>query len=210
MNAPFPALFPMFLKLAGRSCVVVGGGTIAESKVESLLASDAVVIVVSPTLTAKLQHQDSNGSLSWIPRRFDPTDLDGAFLVIAATSDDGVNELVFREAERRGILCNAVDQPPRCHFYFPAVVRRGALQIAISTGGLSPSLARRLREEFEADFGPEYGEWLLWLGTVREALMQRKLDFATRKRLLAYLARRESFDRWRTARQPKPQLQEVA
>ena len=210
MNAPSSALFPMFVKLAGRSCVVVGGGTIAESKVESLLAADAAVVVVSPTLTAKLQHQHSIGSLNWIPRRFDPIDLDGAFLVIAATSDDSVNELVFQEAESRGILCNAVDQPPRCHFYFPAVVRRGALQIAISTGGLSPSLARRLREEFEAEFGSEYEEWLLWLGTVRETLMQRKLDFATRKRLLAYLARRESFDRWRTAHGSNPELQEVA
>jgi len=210
MNAPSPALFPMFVKLAGRSCVVVGGGAIAESKVESLLASDAAVIVVSPTLTAKLQHQHSIGSLSWMPRRFDPTDLDGAFLVIAATSDDNINELVFREAERRGILCNAVDQPPRCHFYFPAVVRRGALQIAISTGGLSPSLASRLRAEFEREFGPEYEAWLLWLGTVRETLMQRRLDFATRKRLLAYLVRRESFERWRTAHRSSPELQEVA
>jgi siroheme synthase (precorrin-2 oxidase/ferrochelatase) len=84
------------------------------------------------------------------------------------------------------------------------------LQIAISTAGLSPSLARRLREEFEAEFGPEYEEWLLWLGTVRESLMQRKLDFATRKRLLSYLARRESFDRWRAANLRKRTLREAA
>jgi precorrin-2 dehydrogenase/sirohydrochlorin ferrochelatase len=205
-----PALFPIFVKLAGRRCLVVGGGTVAESKVESLLASGASVTVVSPTLTAKLQRQHRNESLIWIPRYFDPTDLDGTFLVIAATSNDSVNELVFREAEHRVILCNAVDQPQRCHFYFPAVVKRGPLQIAISTNGLSPSLAARLRAEFEREFGPEYEAWLLWLGTVRDSLMRRKLSFSTRKRLLAYLARRESFEHWRAARRPKPELQEVA
>src|SRR6516164_9313618 len=205
-----PALFPIFVKLAGRHCVVVGGGTIAESKVGSLLASGAVVSVVSPTLTTNLHRRHLQGSLTWIPRCFDPTDLDGAFLVIAATSVDSVNELVYREADRRGILCNAVDQPPRCHFYFPAVVRRGALQIAISTGGLSPSLAARLRAEIEKEFGPEYEAWLLWLGKVRESLIERQLDFTTRKRLLAYLARRDSFERWRVANLRKRALREAA
>jgi precorrin-2 dehydrogenase/sirohydrochlorin ferrochelatase len=200
----------MFVKLSGRRCVVVGGGAIAESKVESLLQAGADVIIISPALSPRLDELQLGGRFAWIPRRFQPCDLEGSFLVVAATSDDRVNELVFREAERRGILCNAVDQPPRCHFYFPAVVRRGALQIAISTAGLSPSLAARLRAEFESELGPEYEEWLLWLGTVRETLMQRRLDFATRRRLLAYLARRESFERWRTAHQPKPKFQEVA
>src|SRR5215469_2391013 len=205
-----PALFPMFVKLAGRSCVVVGGGSVAASKVESLLPAGANVTVVSPELSARLDELQLEGRLAWIPRRFQPCDMNGAFLVIAATSDDIVNELVFREAERRGILCNAVDQPPRCNFYFPAVVRRGPLQIAISTNGLSPSLAQRLRKEFEVSFGPEYEEWLVWLGAVRETLMQRKLDFGTRRRLLAYLARPESFERWRTNNSRKHVLQEVA
>ncbi len=210
MSTPHASLFPMFVKLSGRRCVVVGGGTVAETKVESLLASGADVTVVSPKLSASLAQQERLGSFAWKARRFNPSDLDGAFLIIAATSDDGVNELIFREADRRGILCNAVDQPPRCHFYFPAVVRRGALQIAISTAGLSPSLAQRLRKELEAMFGPEYEEWLRWLGAVREALMKRKLDFGTRKRLLAYVARRESFERWRAARTSKRALQVAA
>ena len=205
-----PALFPMFVKLAGRSCVVVGGGTIAALKVESLLHAGANVTVVSPKLSARLDELQLEGRLAWIPRRFQPCDVNGAFLVIAATSDDSVNELVFREAERSGILCNAVDQPPRCNFYFPAVVRRGPLQIAISTNGLSPSLAQRLRKEFEVSFGSEYEGWLLWLGAVREALMERKLNFATRKRLLAYLARRDSFERWRAANFGKHALREPA
>ena len=205
-----PALFPMFVKLAGRSCLVVGGGLVAASKVESLLHAGANVTVVSPKLNSRLDELRVEGQLAWIPRRFEPCDANGAFLVIAATSDNIVNELVFREAERRGILCNAVDQPPLCNFYFPAVVRRGALQIAISTAGLSPSLAARLRAEFEKEFGPEYETWLTWLGTVREALMQRKLDFATRKRLLAYLARRDSFEQWRAGNFGTRGLREAA
>lgn len=210
MSTSSAALFPMFVKLTGRRCVVVGGGTVAESKVESLLASGADLTVVSPKLSAGLARQERQGSFVWSVRRFDPSDLEGAFLVIAATSNDAVNELIFREADRRGILCNAVDQPPRCHFYFPAVVRRGALQIAVSTAGLSPSLARRLRKELEAEFVPEYEEWLQWLGAVRQALMDRKIDFDTRKRLLAYLARRESFERWWDARLNHRALQEAA
>lgn len=203
MNPSNAALFPMFVKLAGRRCVVVGGGDIAESKVESLLMSGASVTVVSPTLTADLTGQARRGSFEWLAHRFEICDLDGAFLVIAATSDEATNELIFREADRRGILCNAVDQPPRCHFYFPAVVRRGALQIAISTAGLSPSLAQRLRKELEVEFGPEYGEWLDWLGRVRAALMERSIDFATRKRVLARLASREVLDRLQVARKLK-------
>jgi precorrin-2 dehydrogenase / sirohydrochlorin ferrochelatase len=195
MSNPNAALFPMFVKLSGRRCVVVGGGPIGESKVGSLLTSGADVTVVSPKLTERLAEEAQRGTFAWTVRAFEPSDLDGAFLVIAATSDEDTNELIFREADRRGILCNAVDQPPRCHFYFPAVVRRGALQIAISTAGLSPSLAQRLRKELEVEFGPEYEEWLDWLGRIRQTLMERGTDFDTRKRVLARLASREVFDR---------------
>jgi precorrin-2 dehydrogenase/sirohydrochlorin ferrochelatase len=205
-----PRLFPMFVKLWGRRCVVVGGGSIAASKVESLLHAGADVSVISPALSTRLEELQLQGCLSWIPRHFQPCDLDGAFLVIAATSNDDVNELVFGEADRRGILCNAVDQPPRCHFYFPAVVRRGALQIAISTGGLSPSLSARLRADFDKDLDPEYEAWLLWLGRMREILVERKLSFATRKRLLASLVRRESFERWRAGNLRKRVPREAA
>ena len=210
MTTPTAALFPMFVKLVGRRCVVVGGGAIAESKVASLLASGAKVIVVSPNLTPVLARKARLGAFTWYERRFDACDLYDAFLVIAATSEDAVNEWVYREADRRGVLCNAVDQPPRCHFYFPAVVHRGALQIAISTAGLSPSLAQRLRKELEAQIGPEYEEWLGWLGRVRAALMERRLDFATRKQLLARLASREIFDRWQLSRKRKRTQQEAA
>ena len=210
MSASPAALFPMFVKLERRRCVVAGGGPIAESKVGSLLASGAEVIVVSPTLTEPLAELERRGALTWLAREFETADLDEAFLVIAATGDEAINELVFQEAERRGVLCNAVDQPPRCHFYFPAVVRRGALQIAISTSGLSPSLAQRLRKQFEVEFGPEYADWLQWLGAVRETLMQRGIDFGTRRHLLAGLASSETFERWLVSRKQKGIQQEAA
>jgi precorrin-2 dehydrogenase/sirohydrochlorin ferrochelatase len=204
------SLFPMFVKLAGRRSLVVGGGAIAEGKVESLLHAGANVTVVSPALTENLERLHRQGAFTWHPRLFDPADVSGAFLVIAATSDNVTNEAVFRIADARGILCNAVDQPDSCHFYYPSVVQRGDLQIAISTSGRSPLLAQRLRQEFEAQFGPEYAEWLQWLGAAREALMARKLSFRVRKRLLANLVRREAFERWRVARNRKSQLPEAA
>lgn len=203
-------LFPMFVKLAGRRCVVVGGGPVAEGKVESLITAAARVTVVSPGLTEKLERLHRRGEFEWHARRFVVSDLDSAFLVIGATSDDGTNEAVYREADRKSILCNAVDQPARCHFYYPAVVRRGDLQIAISTAGQSPSLAQRLRKELEAQFSPEYGRWVRWLGMVRQALMARKLAFRTRQRLLGYLSRHESFERWQAAQPRKPELREAA
>ena len=201
------ALFPVFLKLEGRNCLVVGGGTIGESKVKSLLVTGARISLVAPKITRALEQQAKQAAIVWHPREFEVSDLLGVFVVIAATSNDEVNDLIFREADRRGILCNAVDQPPRCHFYFPAIVRRGALQIAISTAGLSPSLARRLRQELEEQFGPEYEGWLAWLGRLRAALMSKGLSFEARKRLLDRLASRELFDRIQARNSSKKSLQ---
>ncbi len=198
MSSSAPAPFPMFVKLQGRNCLVVGGGAIAESKVQSLLAAGGTVRLVAPQVTLALAEFARLQRIAWTARAFETVDLDGVFLVIAATSDEKVNELIFREADRRNVLCNAVDQPPRCHFYFPAVVRRGALQIAISTAGLSPALAQRLRKELEAEFGPEYEEWLERLGRVRAWLMRKGINFERRKSLLHRLASREAFKRAQT------------
>jgi precorrin-2 dehydrogenase/sirohydrochlorin ferrochelatase len=203
MSSSAPALFPMFVKLQGRNCLVVGGGEIAESKVQSLLAAGARVRLVAPQVTLTLAEYARLQCVTWSARAFETADLDGVFLVIAATSDDEINELIFREADRRDVLCNAVDQPPRCHFYFPAVVRRGALQIAISTAGLSPALAQRIRKELEAEFGPEYEKWLERLGRVRAWLMRKGTEFERRKRLLHRLASREAFNRAQTRRSSK-------
>jgi len=206
MSASAPGLVPMFVKLQGRECLVVGGGMIAESKVQSLLAAGARVRLVAPRVTTALAEHARLSSITWVAREFEVADLAGVFLVIAATNNDEVNELVFRQADRRNVLCNAVDQPPRCHFYFPAVVRRGHLQIAVSTSGLSPALAQRIRKDLEHQFGAEYEEWLERLGRVREWLMRKDRDPERRKLLLHRLASREAFERARRRRSAKTSI----
>lgn len=188
------SLFPMFLKLSGRECLVVGAGRIGEPKIESLLQAEAKVRVVAPRATRKVTVQALGGLILWEPRKFIPTDLDGVFLVVAATNSPRVNRQIFREAQHRNVLCNVVDDPPHCDFYYPAVVRRGQLQIAISTGGQSPSLAQRLRQQLEQQFGSEYAGWVEQLGEARRQLLRKSLSARRRKALLHQLASRESLE----------------
>jgi precorrin-2 dehydrogenase / sirohydrochlorin ferrochelatase len=190
------SLFPMFVKLRDRLCVVVGGGQIAETKIPGLLAAEAKVRVIAPEVTESLAAQAREGQIEWVGKTFETQDLSGAYLVVAATSAIEVNHEIFREAEARGILCNAVDDPDYCHFYYPSVVRRGALQIAISTEGLSPALAQRLRRELEIQFGPEYEPWVHWLGAARRFLRAKNEDPEETRRLLHQLASREMFDKY--------------
>lgn len=190
------SLFPIFVKLAGRLVVVIGGGHVAEAKIPGLLSAGARIRLVAPSITPQIAEWVRFGKIDWLPKEFEAADLDGAFLVIAATSAPGVNEAVFREAETRGLLCNAVDDIDHCHFYYGAVVQRGDLQIAISTNGKSPSLAQRLRKEFEAQFGPEYEVWLEWLGAAREALRASSPSSDTARKLLHELATRPMFEQF--------------
>lgn len=183
------SLFPMFLKLQNRPCLVVGAGAIGEGKAQSLLEAGALVCVVSPRATQRLQELAATGAINWLRRKFTPADLDGKSLVIAATSSPSVNELVFRESRRRHVLCNAVDDPPHCDFFYGAVVRRGDLQIAISTNGKSPAFAQRLRELLEQQFGPEFAEKVDDLGAAREKLFRSKTEPSLRKQLLHRMAR---------------------
>lgn len=185
------SLFPLFVKLDGRPCLVVGAGPVGEAKIASLLRAGANVRVVAPRATHTVRAWARAGRIFWEARGFDPADLEGAFLVVAATSSVDLHERVFREAKRRGVLCNVVDDPERCDFYYPAVVQRGALQIAISTGGLSPALAQRLRRELEQQFGPEYEAWVEQLGQARQELFTRVMDPERRRRLLHRLASRD-------------------
>jgi precorrin-2 dehydrogenase / sirohydrochlorin ferrochelatase len=187
-------LFPMFLKLEGRSCLVVGAGKIGESKIRSLLIAGAKVRVIAPRATPAVEAWERAGVLTWQAREFEAANLDSIFLVVAATSSIDVNDQVYREAQRRQILCNVVDDPERCDFYYPAVVRRGDLQVAISTAGKSPALAQRLRREFAAQLAPVYAGWIEELGRVRKQLFGRKLDPEHRRKLLHELATRESFE----------------
>jgi precorrin-2 dehydrogenase/sirohydrochlorin ferrochelatase len=178
------SLFPMFVNLDGRRCLVIGAGNVGEAKIESLLATAASVHVVAPKATSKVREWAREGRIEWHAREYVPADLAGVFLVIAATSSRALHDEIYAEAKSRGVLCNTVDEPERCDFYFPAVVRRGDLQIAISTGGLSPALAQRLRKELEEQFGPEWEAWVAQLGRTREELMSLPMPPEQRKRLL--------------------------
>jgi len=190
------SLLPIFVKLRDRLVVVVGGGAIAEGKIEGLLAAEARVRVVAPQVTPAITQWISQEKVEWQAKTFAPADLDGAFLVIAATSAAGVNEAVFHGAEARGILCNAVDDIEHCHFYYGSVVQRGDLQIAISTNGKSPALAQRLRLLLEKQFGPEYELWLEWLGAARELLRSGDNSADSKKVLLHHLASEPMFERF--------------
>jgi len=188
------SLFPIFLKLDGRSCLVVGAGEVAESKIAALIEAGAVVRVVAPRATPGIEQRAKDGELRWLPRAFELEDLDGVFLVVVATSSRELNEHIFLEAQKRGALCNVVDDPPHCDFYYPSVVRRGDLQFAISSAGHSPALAQRLRKEFDRQLEPEYTQWLVCLGRVRRGLYRRSMDNSLRHALLHRLASRERFE----------------
>jgi siroheme synthase-like protein len=190
------SLLPIFVKLRNRLVVVVGGGAIAEGKIESLLAAEARVRIVAPQVTPAIAKWIEQGTVDWHAKAFAPPDLDGAFLVVAGTSAPGVNEAVFAEADARGILCNAVDDIEHCHFYYGSVVQRGDLQIAISTNGKSPALAQRLRVLLEKQFGPEYELWLEWLGAARELLRAGDNSADSKKVLLHHLASEPMFERF--------------
>ena len=187
-------LFPMFLNLSARPCLVVGAGAIAESKMASLLEAGGRVRVVAPEATAQVRSWAQANTLEWHQRAFESDDLAGMFLVIAATSSTELHERIFEEATRRGVLCNIVDVPRLCDFYYPSVVQRGALQIAISTAGQSPALAQRIRKQLEDQFGPEYEEWLAQLGEARDRLHSTDMDPNDRKRLLHAQATEEAFE----------------
>lgn len=186
-------LFPMFLKLSGRRCLVVGAGQVGEPKIRSLAECGASVHVVAPTAAAAVVEAASEGTITWAQRSYEVGDLDGIFLVIAATSSPEVNHGIFLEAQRRGILCNVVDDPPHCDFFYGAIVRRGHFQIAISTGGLSPALAQRLRRQMEDEFPPIYGHWLERLGRQRELLFKEVDDPEARRRLIHISASQDAF-----------------
>jgi precorrin-2 dehydrogenase/sirohydrochlorin ferrochelatase len=193
-------LFPMFLKLSDRPCLVVGAGAVAESKIASILEAGGRVRAVAPEATPQVRSWAESDAIEWRQRPFRPDDLDGMFLVVAATSSTELHQRIFDEATRRGVLCNIVDVPALCDFYYPSVVQRGSLQIAISTAGLSPALAQRLRKQLEDEFGPEYEEWLTQLGEARQKLHSAKMDPEERKRLLHQEASEEAFEAFRRNR----------
>jgi len=185
------SLFPIFLKLTGRPCIVIGAGHLAESKIASLRAADAAVTVIAPEARAVIAEQAAAGELKLLRRAYRPGDLAGAFLVVAATDSPAVNRAVFAEATATGALCNAVDDPPFCDFYFPSVVRRGELQIAISTAGKSPALAQQLRKDLNEQLPLDLGDWLDDLGNLRREVVAAEPLNESRRLLLHELAQRQ-------------------
>jgi siroheme synthase-like protein len=187
-------LLPIFVKLEGRRCLIVGAGAVAAQKIHGLLECGAALTVVAPAAHAEVRALAAAGRIVWIERAYHAADVTGHQLVIAATSDPQVNHSVYADAVAAGVLANAVDDPPYCDFYFGSVVRRGPLQIGISTAGESPALAQRLRQELEQALDDEAGAWLERLGALRRQVLATHAAGEARTTLLRALATREVCD----------------
>ncbi len=185
------SLLPIFLKLEGRRCLLVGAGNVALDKIGSLLKTGVRLRVVAPEARAEIRQLAQEGKLEWVQRPFESSDLDGNFLVITATDSHAVNGAVYREAVARGIACNSVDDIPNCDFFFGSVVRRGDLQIAISTAGESPAFAQRLRREIDEQLPEDLGPWLARVGELRREVLATHPSGEERKLLLHRLAERQ-------------------
>jgi precorrin-2 dehydrogenase/sirohydrochlorin ferrochelatase len=175
--------YPVLIHIEGKKVIVVGGGTVAERKIETLLEYGAVVYVVSRDLTPRLRKYSEEGTIGFLGQEFNEASLEEAFMVIAATDDPILNHKVSEKAKERGLLINAVDQPSDCNFIVPSVLRRGDLLIAVSTSGKSPALAKKLREALEERFGNEYESLLILMGRLREKILTQRLSREENKRI---------------------------
>ncbi len=186
--------YPIFLNLQGKLCVVVGGGRVAERKVQGLLRAGAKVKVISPRLTKRLVRLKEQGKIISHLRNFRAADLQNAYLAIAATNDHSVNEKVYEQAMKQKIPINVVDDPKHSSFIVPSLVKRGDLILAISTSGKSPALARFLRRKLEKDLGPEYSYLGKFLGVLRRRLLSSPIESKERQRIFGLLASERSLD----------------
>jgi precorrin-2 dehydrogenase len=180
--------YPVYLDLRDRPCLIVGGGQVAERKTLSLLEAGANVTVISPSLTQKLQELSQSGKIIHLPKTFDDKDLTGALLVIAATDSREVNTSIGRLCKKRNILVNVVTPPDESSFIVPSVVERGELLIAVSTSGMSPALSKKIRQELEERYGPEYEVFLRKMSMLRARLMNEVKDEGVRREILQALA----------------------
>ena len=193
--------YPAFVDIEGQPCLVVGGGAIAAEKIGPLLACGGVVTVISPDLTEELRDRADEGELRWFARRYEAGDVRGYRLVISATGSAEVNEGIYDDAEAEGIMVNVVDVPELCRYIVPSIVRQGDLCIAISTGGKSPALAKKIRRQLEGEFGAEYAVLLDLLGAFRPRMKARHPDeFETRARLWSSLVDSDLLDLIRAGR----------
>jgi len=161
------AYYPINLNISNRLCLVIGGGSVAARKIEALLLSEALVRVISPEVCGKISEFARRGQVEWVRREYQDSDLDGAFLVFAATNQPTVQQQVQAQAKNAGIMLNSADSPDQCDFQVPAKIRRGGLLIAVSTGGASPALSRQIKRRLCLQYGPEYGVLVDLLGTIR-------------------------------------------
>jgi len=192
--------YPIYLDLKGRDVLVVGGGAVAEGKALQLVEAGARVTVVSPELTEALRAAADRGEITHLGGFFAEEDLNRMFLVISATDDRKVNEMVAKAARERGALCNVVDQPDLCDFITPALVTRGGMQISVSTGGGSPTLAQRVKREVAALIGEEYGVLLQLAAEMRAEAKGRVADFERRKEVLRAFVESDALDLIRAGR----------
>jgi precorrin-2 dehydrogenase/sirohydrochlorin ferrochelatase len=184
----------MFIKLDGKQVVVVGAGKVGEPKIGGLLDTGARIRVIALDASLQVREWARQSRIELELRPFAAEDLEGAFLAVVATSSRALNERIYQEARRRGVLCNVVDVPDLCDFFYPAVVRRGDLQIAVSTAGQSPSLAQKIRQQLEKQYGPGYAEWVAELGATRKLILASDLDKERKLELLHSLASRQAVE----------------
>jgi precorrin-2 dehydrogenase/sirohydrochlorin ferrochelatase len=182
------------LKLEGKRCIVVGAGKVGQPKIGGLLDTGGRVKVIALEASETVREWAREGKITLELRAFVPRDLDGTFLAIVATASSVLNQTIYQEAQRRGVLCNVVDVPEYCDFYYPAVVRRGDFQIAVSTNGQSPSLAQKIRQQLERQFGPAYEHWVAELGATRKLVLASDLDPQRKRELLHSLASRQALE----------------
>jgi siroheme synthase-like protein len=189
-----PPLLPVFLKMKGRPCLIVGGGRIALEKIRVLLESQALIRAVALNALNEVRELAEQGRIILQMKKYDPADLDDVAVVIAATDNAQLNHRVYREAVARGRLVNVVDDPAYCDFYFGSIVRRGSLQVAISTAGESPAFAQQLKHEIDEVLPADTGTWLARLGETRRHVNRVVKAGPRRIALLRELARREACD----------------
>jgi precorrin-2 dehydrogenase/sirohydrochlorin ferrochelatase len=178
---------PLLLNLRGRPCTVIGGGEVAEGKIKQLLEAEARIEVIAPELTARIEAWAAEGAIAVRRRPYTSGDLEGAFVVVAATDEPGVNAAIWEEGRRRRQLVNVVDDPPHCNFIAPSIVRSGDLVVAISTAGRSPASAKRIRRDLEQRFGPEWATLLDWLSALAHAPSEASIAAVLRSGAVEHL-----------------------
>ncbi len=192
--SPFNPL-PVFLAVNGKPCTVIGGGSVAGRKCADLIEAGADITVIAVHADESIVRLAEKGALKLLARKYSPGDLKGAFIVFAATNDNEVNKAVWQEAEEAGIPVNVIDVPALCNFYSGSVLKRGPLQIAISTNGCCPALAKAIRHDLEDRFPADYGDYIAAAGEIRQRILaDTNFDSTTKRTLIEYLVQQEYID----------------